>query len=135
MDDDLKARLLKPRLPEAEVDVPGVGTVRVRALTQLEAMRVHQVDGQEAMERRIIALGMVDPPMTEAEVGRWQKAATAGELTEVSLKIGELSGLLSGAAKEVVKSFRGGSNAGVHVLPGAETRHDGGRPDGADVSG
>jgi hypothetical protein len=106
MDEDLKARLLKPRLPEADVDVPGVGTVRVRGLNRAEAMIVQGASGPEATERRILALGMVDPPMTEAEVGQWQKASPGGEIEPVSTKIAELSGMLDGAAKEVAKSLR-----------------------------
>lgn len=106
MDEDLKARLLKPRLAEADVEIPGVGTVRVRALNRAEAMAVQGANGIEATERRIIALGMVDPPMTEAEVGEWMKASPGGELEPVSTKIAELSGMIDGAAKERVKSFR-----------------------------
>lgn len=103
MDDDLKARLLKPRLPEAEVDVPGIGVVRVRGLNRVEAMAIQGTKGEEAIERKIIAFSC---GITEAEAGEWQKAGTAGELDEVSSKIAELSGLYDGAPKEAVKSLR-----------------------------
>lgn len=132
MDEDLKARLLKPRLPEDTVEIPGVGTVRVRALNRAESMMVQGANGLEATERRIVALGMVDPSMTEAEVGQWQKASPGGEIDAVSNKIAELSGLLDGAAKEQYKSLRDGSDARVRVLPGAEAGDDGGQPAGAD---
>jgi hypothetical protein len=111
VDEDLKARLLKPRLTEADVDVPGVGTVRVRGLNRAEAMAVQGANGPEATERRILALGMVDPSMTEAEAGAWQKASPGGEIEPVSRKIAELSGMLDGAAKDVVKTFRDGPDA------------------------
>lgn len=108
-----KELLFAPRLPEADVEVPGVGTVRVRGLNRPEAMAVQAVSGTEARERKILALGMVDPALTEAEAGRWQKAAPAGELEPVTTRIAELSGMLEGSAKEAVKTFRGEPGSGV----------------------
>jgi len=125
-DDNLKERLFKPRLPEAEVELEGVGTVRVRGLSRIEAMLVQKADGVEAMERRIIAYGMVDPEVTEAEAERWQKASAAGELEAVTTKISELSGIAPTSAKEAMRTFRGGPGDGVRVLPGAEAVDDGG---------
>lgn len=119
-------QLFKPRLPEADVDIPGVGTVRVRGLNRVEAMKVQAAKGPEATERVILALGMVDPPMTEADAGRWQKAAPAGEIEPVSTKIAELSGMLDTSAKEAMKEFEAAPDEEFHVLPGAEAGHDGG---------
>lgn len=104
MDKDL---LFKPRLPEEDYEIPGVGTVRIRGLNRVEAMHVQAANGPEATERRIMSLGMVDPTLTEAEVGQWQKASAAGEIEAVSTKIAELSGMLPGADKEAYKSLRG----------------------------
>lgn len=122
MDDDLKARLLKPRLPEAEVEVPGIGAVRVRGLSRNEQLRaVKQGDIEangmpnmtrvEAIERRMLVMALVDPVLTEDEVAQWQRAAPAGELEPVTQMITKLSGMEQGAEKEVVKSFRSGSDA------------------------
>ena len=130
MDKDL---LLKPRLPEADVEVPGIGVVRVRGLNRAEAMQVQAAKGTEATERVILALGMVDPPLTEAEAGRWQRNAPAGEIEPVSRRIAELSGLFDGADKEAYKSVRDGAGDGVRVLPGAEAGDDGGGAAGADA--
>jgi hypothetical protein len=127
-----KEALFAPRLPEDDVEVPGVGTVRVRGLSRAEAMHVQAANGPEATERRILALGMVDPPLTEAEAGRWQKASPAGELEPVTDRIAELSGMKPGADKETYKSFRDGSESGVRVLPGAEAVDDGGPAPGGD---
>lgn len=132
MGDDLKARLLAPRLPEDEVPIPGIGTVRVRGLNRHEAMSTQGLKGTEAIERRMMALGLLDPPMTEAEVGQWQRAAPAGELEPVTSKIAELSGMTSASTKEAYKSLSGESGAGVRVLPGGEADDDGGRATGAD---
>lgn len=104
-----KELLFKPRLPEADVDVPGVGTVRVRGLNRAEVMQVQGVKGAAAIERLVLAFGMVDPQLTEAEVGQWQKAAPAGELEPVTEKIRELSGIGEGADKAQYKSVRGES--------------------------
>lgn len=120
MDEDLKSRLLKPRLPEADVEVPGVGTVRVRGLTRDEVLvmrkatdNANSIDGPRTLvlERKMLASAMVDPPMTEAEIGQWQKAAPAGELEPITHKVQELSGMLDDAAKEQYKSLRDESGA------------------------
>lgn len=105
-----KELLFRPRLPEADIEVPGIGTVRVRGLNRIEAMHVQAADGPEATERRIMTLGMVDPELTEAEVGQWQKASAAGEIEAVSSKIAELSGMLPGADKTAYKSVPDGSD-------------------------
>jgi hypothetical protein len=120
VDEDLKARLLKPRLPEADVDVPGVGTVRVRGLNRAEAIQVQGAKGIEATERKILALGMVDPTMTEAEAGQWQKASPGNEIDIVTTRIAELSGMLDGSAKGVVKEFEANPDAEFRALPSAE---------------
>ena len=125
--------LFKPRLPEANVDIPGLGPVRVRGLNRAEAMMVQEAKGTEATERRILALGMVDPPMTEFQAGRWQKAATAGEIEPVSRKIAELSGMLDDSAKEAYKTFEATPDAEFSVLPSDEAGDDSRGPASADV--
>lgn len=118
--------LFAPRLPEDDVEIPGVGTVRVRGLSRIEAMHVQAANGAEATERRILALGMVDPALTEADAGRWQKASPAGELEPVTTRIAELSGIDQGAAKSAYKSIRDEPGDGVRVLPGDRVGDDGG---------
>ncbi len=112
-----KEALLKPRLNEAEVEIPNLGTVRVRGLSRAEVLMVRKatddagVDGPRALtlERKMLALAMVDPKLTEAEVGQWQHAAGVGEINVVSEKVQELSGMLEGSAKAAYKSVRGES--------------------------
>ncbi|GHF30821.1 MULTISPECIES: hypothetical protein [Actinomycetes] len=95
-----KSALLKPRLAERDVEVPGVGTVRVRSLSRAEAL---SLKGKEMsagkMERTLLALAMVNPALTEDEVKQWQDAAPAGELNAVQDAILELSGMKKEAAK------------------------------------
>lgn len=105
-----KEILFKPLVEEAEVDIPGRGTVRVRGLTRVEVLSVRKATDDEhldgprilTLERKMLALALVDPKLSEAEVGRWQSVAAAGELDPVSTKVQELSGLLEGAPKSGV---------------------------------
>lgn len=102
-----KSALFKDRLPEAEVEIPGLGSVRVRGLTRAEVLNVRKatddehMDGPRALtlERKLLAKAMVDPALTEAEVGKWQEMGTPGELEPVIEKVQELSGLLPGNSK------------------------------------
>lgn len=104
-----KDALFATSLPEEDVDIPGKGTVRVRALTRSEALACQQVkqgpDRVAAIERKMLAMAIVDPEMTEADIGRWQKASTVGEMEPVGAKVQELSGMTEGAAKEAYREF------------------------------
>lgn len=102
-----KEALFRSRLPEDDVEVPGVGTVRVRALSRAESLRMADASGAEEVERKMLALALLDPALTEDEVSQWQQAAVADELDLVVKKIAELSGVLDKAsAKEAYKSVR-----------------------------
>jgi len=127
-----KEQLLKARLGEAEVQLPGVGTVRVRALSRGEIFRLQKLKTKEtgARERLILSLGMLDPAMTQLEVESWQEAAPAGELDPVVDKIRDLSGLDEKAEKEAVLDFRDGPDDGVRALPSSEAGDDGGHDSG-----
>lgn len=132
MDEDLKARLLKPRVPEGTVDIPGLGTIRVRGLSRGEVFMTQQAKGAEAMERKVLALGMLDPVMTEDEVRQWQRSSPAGEMEPVTDKIRELSGLADTSEKQAMATFRDEPGPGVRVLPSDEAGDDGGPTAGAD---
>jgi hypothetical protein len=96
-----KEALFRPRLAERDVEVPGIGTVRVRSLSRTEALSIKGKEMPAAkMERLILSLAMVDPVLTEDEVKRWQDASPAGETNDVQQAILELSGM----TKEVAKS-------------------------------
>lgn len=101
-----KDQLLKGRLPEREVEIPDLGTVRVRGLSRAEVLKLQKLglDNVGALERKIVHLGLVDPALTEAEVDTWYEAAPGGELEPVSKAIQELSGLVEGAEKAAYKS-------------------------------
>ena len=100
-----KETFLKPRLPEADVDIPGVGAVRVRGLSRLEALQIQSgKQDMAALERAVIRLGLVDPALTPDEIDAWYAAAPAGEIVPIVSAIHDLSGLKEGAAKAAYKS-------------------------------
>lgn len=110
-----KEALLTPRLNEvADVPIPGVGTVRVRTLSRAEVIGLRKatddahLDGPRVLtlERKILAAAMVDPVLTEAEVGRWQKTSPAGEMDEIVYKVQEMAGMLDTSPKEAMSTFR-----------------------------
>lgn len=101
-----KEDLLKKRFGVEDVEIPNVGTVKVRALTRGEALQVQGVEMPVAeMEQRLVSLAMVEPKLTEAEVKEWQDNSTAGEIQAVTEVIVRLSGMEQGAAKEAMKRF------------------------------
>lgn len=131
MSDDIKGmltaeQLLAPRattesgFPEDDVEVSGLGKVRVRGLSRKEVMKVRKaadredtIDGnrQLAIEQHMLARAMVSPRMTEAQIAAWQDAGGAGEIEPVAQKVQELSGLLEDSQKAAYKSVRGRSRA------------------------
>lgn len=95
-----KEELLKLRLREQDVELPGVGSVRIRALSRAEVLRIKDKPMDiDVMERKLISAAMVDPKLTEAEVQEWQDVSEAGELEIVTRAITKLSGLSEGAGK------------------------------------
>ena len=98
-----KELLFKPRTEEADVEIPGVGTFRVRGLTRHEVLSAQgRAKGAEQIERVMLAMGVVDPKLTEDEVARWQRVAPAGEMEPVTSMIQQLSGMAEGAGKSDV---------------------------------
>jgi hypothetical protein len=129
-----KSILFKARLPEADVEVPGVGTVRVRGLSRAEVMAIRSEVKDEAdaikrvaaIERKMLALALVDPELSEAEVGKWQKASTAGEMEPVTDMVQVLSGTVEGAEKAAYKEMESDPDSEFRDVPGAEAGDDGG---------
>jgi len=135
-----KAILLQPRdastehgMPEDDVEVPGLGTVRVRALSRKEALKTGQIADIEERTAHMIAIAMVDPKMSVSEVKGWSAVALAGELDPVDEKIAELSGMNTDAAKAAYKSDGSGPESGVRSLPGGQAGDDGDGAAGADA--
>lgn len=99
-----KAQLFEPRLPEADVELPGVGTIRVRGLNRGEGLALQKIEDLGERDRHMIAMGVIDPQLSVSEVKRWSEAAPVGELERVSDAIARLSGMLEGADSAAYKS-------------------------------
>ncbi|MDM4721157.1 hypothetical protein QTQ03_16690 [Micromonospora sp. WMMA1363] len=101
-----KDKLISPRIAEDDVEIPDVGTVRVRAVSRYSLLAagkgVSEDKDPAVVERRMLVAALVDPPLTMAEAEQWQKSAPAGEIGHVLQRVRELSGLTEGAAKSGV---------------------------------
>jgi len=96
MDEDVKSRLVGrgvgERLSEGTVEIPEVGTIRVRGLNRLAARKVQEASGIN-QDHLILRWGVTDPELTDAEVDDWMRTAGAGEIEKVTTAIYHLSGM------------------------------------------
>lgn len=97
-----KERLLKPRLAETIVEIPGLGQVRVRALSRVE---LHMLRGwsdtSESADVWVLARALVEPEITEAEALAALKASPGNELDPVFAAVNEMSDRGLGATKSL----------------------------------
>lgn len=107
-----KETLLARRLGQEPVEMPGLGWVMVRGLTRGELADIQGLEGPDA-ERASIAIGMVDPQLTRAEVDTWFDSNAAMEPQPVVNVINRLSGMGKAAQKEAYKSAGDGPDPGV----------------------
>ena len=98
--------LTKRPIPERDVDVPGIGTVRVRSLTRAEVFSMQGTTDVAALEAKMLAAAMLDPVLTEDEAKQWAASCPAGEIDPVTNAITELSGMGVGADKAAMRTFR-----------------------------
>lgn len=119
--------------PEDVVPIPGMGEVRVRGLSRFEAMHVQGLPNAIKREIATIALVMLDPVMTEADVKEWMKSGRPGEFEPISQKIQELSGMDKDAAKRAYEKFEEEPGAEFRALSGSEAVDDGVAPTDGDA--
>lgn len=82
------------------VNLPSGGQVKVRGLSRDEAIGVQDREGTAARDNYVIATGLVEPALTEADVAAWGALeGGAGDLVELSKVISRLSGMGEGAGK------------------------------------
>lgn len=104
--------LTTQEIGEEDLPLPSGKLVRVRGLSRGEVfmMRKCQQDGglktEAEWERRMVSLALVQPALTEAQVGKWQDGPAGGDLEQLTQKIQELSGLAEGADKSGVQDVR-----------------------------
>lgn len=106
-----KAALLSGATPTEPVELPGIGTITVRGMTRGELATAGKGNDPDLTERRVLAMCLVDPQLTEEEAGQWQNTAPAGLILDVVAVINRLSGLAGRAEraeKEAYKSLRSG---------------------------
>lgn len=104
-----KEALLQKRLGEEDVEIPGVGSVRVRALSRKEAVSIRGVGMEpEVLERKMLALALVEPVLTETEIEQWQESSDVGEIGNIVDRIIEISGMEVADPKELMRQFRDG---------------------------
>jgi hypothetical protein len=126
--------LFKTRLPEEEYELPGLGTFRIRGLSRGEVLAAQADDPRLAVfERRLLARGIVDPKLTETDVGRWQEASPSGEMEPLIARIQLLSGIGREVEKGAYESFRDDPGTGIRDVPGGETDNDSGAATGGNV--
>lgn len=100
-----KSLLFKPRCPERDVELPGVGTVRLRGLTRAQVMEISKgVNAGKNMEPVALSWSLVDPELTVDEVCELFTVASFAEIQLLSTTVNELSGIAGLADKEAYKS-------------------------------
>ena len=126
-----KETLFRVRLKEDDVELDGVGTVRVRALSREEYAVVrdefadddNQIVDPKGFEYALIAMAMVDPAdMSAEDVSLWAKAAPGGEVLKVLESINTLSGLDDLKGSKSVPANRSERRAQVRARAGKRTR-------------
>lgn len=109
----------KASLETETVELDQDVTVTVRGLTNAEVRKCREMakDDRKRYEYLLVAAGMTDPKMTEAEVSRWLEGdpddpddvgAPAGDSVQVMSAIQRLSGLAKGDATKSVRPVRRG---------------------------
>jgi hypothetical protein len=81
--------------------------VRVRGLTRAEHLWVGKgTEDPAEIEARMVSKGLVTPAMSISKVKQWQNTGRSGAVSEISDKIGKLSGFNEGADKSNVREIR-----------------------------
>lgn len=93
-------------LAERDVELAGLGTVRVRALTRGEVLKLRGPgDDFIAFEAGLLAAGMVRPQLSIEEAAAWQDAALPTEIDPVITAIMQLSGMEATAERTAMATF------------------------------
>lgn len=102
-----KEDLLRARVGVHTYELDGVGEVEYRGLTRGEVLGLEgkKMSAAEA-DRKILALAVTDPKMTEAEWGEVAEVVPAMLLTPLVDKISEASGMRKEDVKETYAQFR-----------------------------
>lgn len=88
----------------ADVDLPSGGRVKVRGLTRREQMVIGKASNGDPLEYEphLLASCVVEPPMSVESAQRFVQNARVGDVSAISDRIRDLSGMSEGAAKSGV---------------------------------
>lgn len=102
-----KEDLLKAAVGHHTHVIEGVGEVAYRGLTRGEAVRLQgkQMSAAE-MDRKLLALAVTDPKLSEKEWGEIADVVPAGLLESLSTAIATASGMQVADAKAAYAQFR-----------------------------
>lgn len=129
-----KETFLKSQLPENTMEVPGVGTIRIRGLSRAEVLKFTGLDSNER-ENAWLAAGIVDPDLSEEDVRAWRESAISKTVNTVVEAILELSGMLERSEAELRRSFPGGQGDEVRAPAGGTAGDDGDEAEVGDAPG
>lgn len=91
-----KELLFKGVKPEDDVELEGIGTIRVRALTRAEMQKLNadkpNVNGQ-AVEMKMLVFGMVDPVIDIDDAKTMAETMGTADWKKLTSAIGRLSGM------------------------------------------
>lgn len=98
-----REQILAKSRGEEIVDLPSGGQVRVRGLSRDEALEVREMEANADRDNVLVARGLVDPVMSIDDVKAWAALpGSAGDIAEIGMTIGHLSGFSEGAGKSGV---------------------------------
>lgn len=106
---DKSALTSQAAMPQEDVELEGLGTVVVRGLSRYETLLATKgIDETDTLriEQRMVAMGMVEPVMSEKDVAAWQKASPLGQMKPITSAINRLSGIGTDAGRDAYKSVR-----------------------------
>jgi hypothetical protein len=90
--------LIGPGLPEEDFDVPGIGTIRIRALSLAQAGILSGCHGDEQkLSHYLLHFGVVNPKLSRAQAKTLLESRRAGDLDGLGEAILQLSGMGKGA--------------------------------------
>jgi len=99
-----KDAFLKGHLPEADIEVPEIGVIRIRGLSRSESLRTVDMDS-DVREAQVLAWGIIEPALTVEDAETWRSNATGGVVAAVVHEILLLSGMID-PPKAVVAAKR-----------------------------
>jgi len=113
-------------MPEGDVPIEGVGTVRVRGLSRWEVLEGKDIDDRRAYDSWLLLTAMVRPVVSATVVEAWMRAGLPTEFTPIIDKAVELSGMDDGAERRAVTEFVEDSDAEFRDVAGGSAEADGG---------